>query len=107
MRIRLQHDESDCGAACLAMVAEHYGYVDSVRKFRKLANTAQDGTDLDDMIIAAESIGFESDALEGDIDHLITEVSNGEIVLPFIAHWINEIILLIMWSYLKLITMDL
>ena len=90
MRIRLQHDESDCGAACLAMVAEHYGYVDSIRNFRKLANTAQDGTDLDDMIIAAESIGFESDALEGDIEHLITEVSNGEIVLPFIAHWITE-----------------
>jgi len=90
MKIRLQHDESDCGAACLAMVAEHYGYVDSIRNFRKLANTTQDGTDLDDMIIAAESIGFEADALEGDIESLITEISNGEISLPFIAHCITE-----------------
>lgn len=35
MKIILQHDERDCGASCPAMVAKHYGYVDSVKNSGK------------------------------------------------------------------------
>lgn len=90
MKIKLQHDERDCGAACLAMVAEHYGYVDSVKEFRKLANTAQDGTALDEMVRAAETIGFTAEALSGDIEDLCDEVDSGKIKLPFIAYVITK-----------------
>ena len=34
MKVILQHDERDCRAACLAMIAEHYGYSQSLNKYR-------------------------------------------------------------------------
>ncbi|MBO5850422.1 MAG: hypothetical protein J6Q47_03985 [Paludibacteraceae bacterium] len=37
MRVKelIQHDESDCGAACLAIVLSFYGRETSIRKFGK------------------------------------------------------------------------
>lgn len=90
MKIILQHDERDCGAACLAMVAEHYGYADSVKRFRDLTNTDQDGTSFYDMIYAANTIGLSAEGLSGDMKELRDGIDNEEINLPFIAHIITE-----------------
>lgn len=90
MKIILQHGEKDCGAACLAMVAEHYGYADSIKRFRVLTNTDQDGTSFYDMIYAANTIGLSAEGLSGNMQELRDEIDNEEFNLPFIAHIITE-----------------
>ena len=39
-----QHDETDCGAACLATVSKQYGFTTSITKIRELAGTDKHGT---------------------------------------------------------------
>ena len=90
MKVILQHDERDCGAACLAMIAGHYGYSDSIKNFRDLTNTDQDGTSLDEMSHAATSIGLSAEALSGDVSELCQGIKSKEVVLPCIAHVITE-----------------
>lgn len=78
MKIILRHDERDCGASCLAMVAEHYGYVDSGKKFREMTSTDQDGTSLHEMIRAADSIGLSSEVLFGNPEDLTQGIEDKE-----------------------------
>lgn len=39
-----QHDEKDCGAACLATVSKQYGLKMPVSKIRDIAGTDKQGT---------------------------------------------------------------
>ena len=82
----LQHDERDCGAACLAMVANHYGYTDSIQVFRDLTNTDRDGTSIYNIIRAAEKIGFAAEGLFGSFEELTGAIAAKEVKMPFIAH---------------------
>ena len=40
----LQHDSTDCGAACLASAIRYFGGESSIDKIRKLSGTSQSGT---------------------------------------------------------------
>ena len=53
-----QHDVTDCGAACLASIAEYWGLKYNISKLRMLACTDRDGTNLLGLIEAASKIGF-------------------------------------------------
>ena len=53
-----QHDISDCGAACLAIVAKQYGLKLPISYIREIAGTDQKGTNAFGMIKAAKEIGF-------------------------------------------------
>lgn len=90
MRIIKQHDERDCGAACLSMIALHYGLQNPISKYRELTQTDQNGVNLYGLCDAARKIGFNADALSGNMDELLDSISKGEIKFPFIAHIINE-----------------
>lgn len=90
MRIIYQHDERDCGAACLAMIAENYGYNHSLSFFREMSNTTQEGTSAFDLVKAADGIGLSAEAMTGNVNELLISVRNGEIKTPFIAHVITE-----------------
>ena len=90
MKTILQHDERDCGAACLAMVANHYGYSQSLNVFRELTATDKDGTSVYGIIQAAKQIGLLSEALFGNMEDLLIGIGNSEIRLPFIAHIITD-----------------
>ena len=81
MRFIPQLDNSDCGAACLAMVADHFCSSHSIAKIRQLAGTDQNGTNLAGLVRAGESLGFETQALKGTSDALV-----GVAKVPFIAH---------------------
>jgi ATP-binding cassette, subfamily B, bacterial HlyB/CyaB len=59
-----QHDETDCGAACLAMITKFYGVPVGVARLRDLANTDQDGASMWSMAQAAETIGFHARGLQ-------------------------------------------
>lgn len=90
MKSILQHDERDCGAACLAMIAGYYGYFQSLNAYRELTNTDQDGTSAYEIINAASSIGLMGEALSGNIDELLDSLHKNEFNTPFIAHIVTE-----------------
>jgi len=65
-----QRDQSDCGVACLASLIRYYGGNVSIERLRELSGTDKQGTSLLGLHQAANEIGLESDAFEGDIPHL-------------------------------------
>ncbi|MDR1717354.1 MAG: peptidase domain-containing ABC transporter [Prevotella sp.] len=75
-----QRDITDCGAACLASVSEHYNLKFPVAKIRQIAGTDQKGTNVLGMIKAAEQLGFTAKGVKGNKDAL------SGIPLPAIAH---------------------
>ncbi|SMO62332.1 peptidase domain-containing ABC transporter [Solitalea koreensis] len=85
-KIRIkQHDVTDCGAACLASIAAHYGLHLPIACIRQLASTDKKGTNVLGLIEAATKIGFACKAVKGPVESL------NKIPLPAIAHVIlNE-----------------
>lgn len=90
MKVILQHDERDCGAACLAMIAAHYGLKLPLAKVRSLTKTDKSGTNIYGLTDGAKRIGLDSDALQGSPDELLAGINSGEIKFPFIAHIVND-----------------
>lgn len=81
-----QHDERDCGAACLAMISRHHGLRYPISRFRELTKTDQRGANLYGLVSGAEHIGLKAEGLSGTRDELSEGVASGEIALPFVAH---------------------
>ncbi len=75
-----QHDSSDCGAACLAGIATHYGKPLSVAHIRVLAGTDSMGTTLADLQHTALKLGFQAETVRGDYTGLT------QAPLPAIVH---------------------
>ena len=83
-KVVLQHSEEDCGAACLATVAKHYGRNFAISRAREAVGTGARGTTLLGLSRGAETFGFnirQVKATEETIDRL------EEIPLPAIIHW--------------------
>lgn len=82
-----QHDITDCGAACLASIAAHYGLFMPIARIRQIASTDKKGTNVLGMTIAAEKLGFSAKgvkALNDDDTKNIAPLL--KIPLPAIAH---------------------
>lgn len=75
-----QHDIRDCGAACLASVAGHYGLKMPIAKIRQLCHTDKRGTNVLGMVQGLEAMGFNAKGVKGGADAL------PDIPLPAIAH---------------------
>ncbi|MBD9220346.1 MAG: hypothetical protein EGQ35_08570, partial [Clostridiales bacterium] len=90
MKLILQHDERDCGAACLAMIAGHYGLKLPVSKFRELTKTDSSGTNIYGIVKGAEQINLEASAECGSEEELFDGIRSGEIKFPFIAHTVSD-----------------
>jgi ATP-binding cassette subfamily B protein len=63
----LQHDSTDCGAACLASVIRYYGGDSGIEKIRRLSGTTQSGTTLLGLYQAAAECGMEATGYEASI----------------------------------------
>lgn len=85
-----QHDEKDCGAACLSMICEYHGLKLPITQCRDLIKVDNLGANIYGMVTGAEKIGFDSQALEGNIDDLVEGIDSDEIKFPFIARIVNE-----------------
>lgn len=85
-----QHDEKDCGAACLSMICEYYGKKLQLAKLRELIKVDNQGANIYGIVTGAEALGLHADALEGDRGELLDGIKTGEVKLPFIARIINE-----------------
>ena len=80
-RIKIrQHDITDCGAACLASIAEYYGLKHTIFKIRQMANTDREGTNLLGLIEAAEKLGFMAKGVRCQPENL------KNVPFPAIAH---------------------
>lgn len=78
-----QHDQMDCGPACLSMVASHHGKKYHLEYLRKNSNITREGVSVLGISEAAKEIGFDTfpaklglDRLKGDKD-----------LFPCLLHW--------------------
>ena len=78
-----QHDQSDCGAVCLASVAAFYGLHLPLSRIREYASTGRNGTNIMGLIEAAEKIGMTAKGVKGPCEALLYAP------LPCIAHIIT------------------
>ncbi len=85
-----QHDEKDCGAACLSMISEFYGLKLPIARFRELIKVDNQGANIYGLVEGAGKIGLDADALEGALEDLMEGISDNEILFPFIARIVNE-----------------
>ena len=70
---RLQHDQSDCGVACLRNILAWYEADISIEKLREWSGTGQQGTTLLGLHQAASQAGFKADgARAGAIEDLFS-----------------------------------
>lgn len=77
-----QHDMRDCGAACLASVAGHYGLQLPIAKIRQLCHTDKRGTNALGLIQGLEQMGFNAKGVKASLENL------PKAPLPAIAHTI-------------------
>lgn len=81
MKYIQQLDMTDCGAACLAMIASYFGKSSSIAEIRQYAGTDTIGTNFNGLIIAAKKYGMKANALKGN-----SSAINVTTPVPFIAH---------------------
>ncbi|GMV06296.1 MAG: ABC transporter ATP-binding protein [Gemmatimonadota bacterium] len=75
-----QRDITDCGAACLASVAEYHGCKLPVARIRQFASTDRKGTNVLGLVEAATRMGFVAKGVKGPFEALKS------IPKPAIAH---------------------
>ncbi|MBQ3691815.1 MAG: peptidase domain-containing ABC transporter [Clostridia bacterium] len=85
-----QHDEKDCGAACLSMITEFYGAKYPISKLRELIKVDSQGANIYGLVTGGKKLGLSAEALEGEYNELSNEIAEGKITLPFIARIINQ-----------------
>lgn len=81
MKLIKQFDENDCGAACLAMIASHFGSYLSITKIREIAGTDTQGTSLKGMLEAAKKLNLDAKAVKGN-----EQIFSKKFPVPLIAH---------------------
>ncbi len=84
IRSTRQHDETDCGAACLACIAAYYGLHMPLARIREYASTGRSGTNVLGLTEAAEKMGLVAKGVKGPSEALKSAP------LPAIAHIIRS-----------------
>jgi ABC-type bacteriocin/lantibiotic exporter with double-glycine peptidase domain len=78
--IVLQHDQKDCGCACLKMTLRFYGGDANLEYLKEISGTNSKGTTFLGLIQASEKIGLFSEAYQASIEDI------KKIKEPFILH---------------------
>jgi ATP-binding cassette subfamily C protein len=79
-----QHNEEDCGAACLATICAHHRAHLPMGWIRHLVGTSKEGTTLLGLKRGAEKLGFNAQAAKADT-RLLDDLQS--LPLPMICHW--------------------
>jgi len=83
----LQHDQSDCGVACLLSIIQYYEGSNSLQKLRDLSGTTKQGTTLLGLYQTANKVGFNAQGNQASIQAIIDHKE------PLILHVLIEGIL--------------
>ena len=82
-QVILQHNEEDCGAACLATCAKYYGQIFSLHRVREVAGTGALGTTLLNLKQGAKTLLFDAKGVKVPLELIDRQI----IPLPGIIHW--------------------
>lgn len=89
----LQMNAVECGAACLTMILNYYGYQTNLTEMRELYGSSRDGLSARDIAQAARSYGLRVRAVSVSISDL------RYLSLPAIIHWeFNHFLIIERWS---------
>lgn len=89
MKSILQTESSECGLACLAMVASHYGHQTDLSDLRRQFSISLKGATLAQLMRHAASMQLSTRPLRLELDEI------AELVLPCILHWnLNHFVVL-------------
>lgn len=81
MQTILQSEAAECGLACLAMIAGHYGRQTDLQILRQRYPQTLKGANLQQLIGIADGLGMASRALKLEMEHL------PQLKLPCLLHW--------------------
>ena len=89
MKLLLQTESSECGLACLAMVASHFGYHTDLADLRRQFSISLKGATLAQLMRHASAMQLNSRPLRLELDEL------DQLALPCILHWnLNHFVVL-------------
>lgn len=89
MKLQLQSESSECGLACLAMVASSHGPQVDLMDLRRRFSVSLKGATLAQITSHADAMGFSSRPLRLELEEL------GQLELPCILHWnLNHFVVL-------------
>ena len=80
----MQHDQADCGIACLLSIVRFYNTNQSIEKLRELSGTQKTGTTLLGLYQCAKKLGFDTRGVEINIEYLNQQM------YPCILHVLME-----------------
>jgi ATP-binding cassette subfamily B protein RaxB len=80
-RVILQTEATECGLACIAMVAHHFGYKMTLPELRDMFPQSLKGTNLKHLVDICTDLGLGTRPLSLDINEL------DQLRLPAIIHW--------------------
>ena len=79
--VMLQTEATECGLACLAMVASYHGYETDLASLRRRFSISLKGANLQQLIQIGQQINLGSRPLRGEIE------DSAQVKLPAILHW--------------------
>jgi ATP-binding cassette subfamily B protein RaxB len=89
MRIQLQSEASECGLACLAMIASHYGHHISLTDIRQRFSVSLKGVTLSQLVRHASALNLSIRPLRAELKEIT------QLQLPCILHWdLNHFVVL-------------
>ncbi|WP_452600533.1 peptidase domain-containing ABC transporter [Pontimicrobium sp. MEBiC06410] len=95
MKLIPQHDQMDCGPACIAMISAYFGKKHQIDYIREISYLKRDGVSLRGISEAAEKIGFNTYASLLDLKTLDIEGT-----LPCVLHW-NQNHFVVLYNHKK------
>lgn len=90
MRYIKQRSTSDCGVACLCMIAWHHGKKLPYTEIYEAIGADKSGSTIYGICEAAKKYQLEPTALQGTADEFIDEVRKGNIQFPVMARIVNQ-----------------
>lgn len=78
----IQHDQMDCGSACLKIVSKYHNKTFSLKYLRDRCYITREGVSLFDIGRAAEDIGYRTLAIKVQFADL-----QNKMPLPVVVHW--------------------
>lgn len=90
MKVIKQHDEKDCGAACLAMILEYYGRKIPLAVIRQDIKVDQDGANILGIITGAGKYHLDAEAYGGEPEDAWLELTGGEYTFPMILRVLSD-----------------
>lgn len=85
-----QHDEKDCGAACLSMILKFYGKKVPLAAVRKAIKVDRDGANIYGVMEGASAYQLSSEAFGGTAEEAWDALAGKEYVLPLMIRVLND-----------------